>query len=161
MRAVTVLLIVGIAGVSCSLEAAPVKSPYVDLGNYSKETSDFPEIARAIGKSFSRECAKRACTNSLGEYRPVNFRCSADMRSGEIAVCHWVFVAMQLEMTPATGATHGAATTYDCVLPGLTRVGAVELATGLRSHDPLHVPLPGINKSLWSLSRDCVPGRLG
>jgi len=160
MWAVAVLLVVGIAGASHPLGAAPARSPYVDLGSYSKETSDFPETARAIGKSFNRECAKGTCASSLGEYRPVHFRCSADTRTGDIAACHWVFVAMQLEMTPSTGAVHGAATTYDCVLP-MARVGAVALAAALRNRDPLHVPLPGSDTSLWHLSKDCVPGRLG
>src|ERR1700704_7185456 len=48
--------------------------------------------------------------------------------------------------------------TSGCELPLPENLGALELASALLDTDPLNVPLPGINRSLLSLSRECLPG---
>ena len=159
MRAVIGALISGIASMSFLVGATASEHGYVDLGAYSKQTSYFHESAWKIRSDLIRQCEQSACVNWLGQYRPLHFECSADTRSGLIGACHWVFVAMHLELDPQSGVVHGTTTTSGCELPLPENLGALELASALLDTDPLNVPLPGINRSLLSLSRECLPGR--
>lgn len=159
MRVGIILLIFGVANAIFVVGAKASEERYVDLGNYSKQTYYFHESAWTVRSDLIRKCEEGDCVNWIGQHRPLHFQCSADTRSGLIEACYWVFVAMHLELDPQTGAIHGTTTTSECNLPLPKNLGAVELANALLDLDPLNVPLPGIHRSLWSMSKECLPGR--
>jgi len=159
MRAVTVLLVMGVIATSSAARGSPPKGDYVELAGYSRQTERFDESAWEVRLGFERTCTREVCVNWAGHYRPVHFQCSANRRTGLIGECYWVLVAMHIELDEDSGDTHSSTIVTECRIPLPEQVGAVEFANAMFVEDPLHIPLPGINRSLWSLSKECIPGR--
>lgn len=158
--ATTALLVLAIPGVQAATRTAATGAPaYVDISTYLptwQERDAWIDVQYELKRHFTDVCGDTFCEGEYANLEALSYRCSARKDNGEIGECVFVIAASSEEIAPADGSVQVSLRQWRCVSPLAPHTNASGLVAALKGRDPLHMKLPGTDRTLYDGLVDCL-----
>jgi hypothetical protein len=152
-----------IACVPCTHADAQITLPphnhFVEDYEYFSSDAQFEEwfnLTQALRSNFDEICGDTFCEGDYSNIQSLGYHCSVEQASGRIGRCVWTFAGSYEQVDPATGELTVQARTWNCPTPTAPRTTITALLAALDGDEPLYMPLPGMQATIYDSLIDCL-----